>query len=89
MNKIKKKIIFLVNIDSFFVSHRIQIAEKMIKCGYEVHIATEFTTYKKTLIRKGFKTHDIAFNRNSLNFFKAFLCIVQFFFLIIKAPRFS
>ena len=43
----KKKILFLVNIDSFFVSHRLPIAG--IKKGFDVHIATEFSTFKKKL----------------------------------------
>ena len=80
----KKKIIFLVNMDSFFISHRFQIATNLLQNGFEVHIATEFTSYKNFLIKKGFKTHDINFNRNSTNIFKAFACILQIFFLINK-----
>ena len=57
----KRKIIFLVNTDSFFVSHRLPIADKMLKSGYEVHIATEFSKHKNMFIKKGFKVHNINF----------------------------
>jgi len=78
----KKKIIFLVNIDSFFLSHRLPVAKQLLLNGYEVHIATEFTKHKKMLSRMGFKTHSINFNRNSLNVFKVISPIFQIFFLI-------
>ena len=80
----KKKIIFLVNVDSFFVSHRLEIASQLLIDGFEVHIATEFKSYKKLLKKKGFITHDIDFKRNSLNLFKAFISLAQIFFLIKK-----
>jgi len=80
----KKKIIFLVNVDSFFISHRLPIAKELLKKGYEVHIATEFTAYKKKIMRMGFKTHDINFNRNSLNLFRALVVCFQIFFLFLK-----
>ena len=50
-------ILFLVNTDSFFVSHRLPIAKKLLQLGYEVHIATDFTKYKSQLLKKGFKTY--------------------------------
>jgi glycosyltransferase involved in cell wall biosynthesis len=80
----KNKIIFLVNVDSFFVSHRLPIAKQLLLDGYEVHIATQFTRYKKTLLKMGFNTHDINFNKNSVNLLKAILPIFQIFFLIRK-----
>ena len=80
----KNKIIFLVNVDSFFVSHRLPIAKKLLLDGYDVHIATQFTRYKKMLLKMGFKAHDINFNKNSVNLLKAILPIFQIFFLIRK-----
>ena len=59
----KKKIIFIVNIDSFFVSHRLQIATTLLSEGYEVHLATEFTKHKSKLDKMGLITHNIKFNR--------------------------
>ena len=80
----KNKIIFLVNVDSFFVSHRLPIAKQLLLDGYDVHIATQFTRYKKKLLKMGFNTHEINFNKNSVNLLKAILPIFQIFFLIRK-----
>ena len=80
----KNKIIFLVNVDSFFISHRLPIAKQLLRDGYDVHIATQFTRYKKMLLKMGFKAHDINFNKNSVNLLKAILPIFQIFFLIRK-----
>lgn len=38
-----KKILFIVNVDWFFISHRLSIATEAIRQGYEVHIATRVT----------------------------------------------
>ena len=78
----KKKIFFLSNLDSFFLSHRIDIGKKMLKEGYEVHIGTEFTKYEKDFVKLGFKTHKINFYRNSFNFLKGIHSIIQIFFLL-------
>jgi glycosyltransferase involved in cell wall biosynthesis len=80
----KKKIFFLVNIDSFFLSHRFAIAQKLLRKGYEVHIATEFTKHKTYFIKSGFKIHNIKFYRNSYNLFKAIYSLTQIFFLLKK-----
>lgn len=79
-----KKIIFLVNTDIFFISHRLSIAKQLLKTGFEVHIATEFTKYRNQLKKLGFKTHEINFYRNSLNFFKNIISIFQIFLLLRK-----
>ena len=84
MNKISKKIVYLVNTDSFFISHRIRIADQLKKNGYEIHIATEFTNYKNLLKKKGFITHDIRFNKNSLNILLALVPLLQIMFLLFK-----
>ncbi len=83
-NNQKKKIIFIVNIDSFFISHRLPVAEELIKIGYEVHLATEFTKYKRKISKIGIKTHHVDFNRNSLNIFFALKAIFQIFLIIFK-----
>ena len=49
-----KKILFIVNLDKFFVSHRLPIALAAKDAGYEIHIATQFTTEKNKLKNLGF-----------------------------------
>ena len=58
-----KKILFIVNLDSFFLSHRIDIAISAQKNGYEVHLATVFTKHKKKLKKYGFKLYPINISR--------------------------
>ena len=77
-----KKIVFLVNTDSFFISHRLPIAKQLLKSGFEVHIATEFTKYRSQLKKIGFKTHEINFYRNSFNFFNIIISTFQIFFML-------
>lgn len=79
-----KKIIFLVNVDSFLISHRLEIAKELLNKGYQVHIAAQFTSYEKILKKEGFQTHNIRFNRNSTDLFRALYVAFQVFFLIKK-----
>ena len=72
----KKKILFLVNIDSFFVSHRLPIAEKLLKKVLMYILLQNFQLLKK-LNSLGFKTHQINFNRNSYNILKALISLIQ------------
>ncbi|WP_158116957.1 glycosyltransferase family 4 protein [Vibrio cincinnatiensis] len=64
-----KKLLFVVNVDWFFVSHRLPIALKAIEQGYDVHLACAFSDKKNLLEKYGITCHDIAFSRsgNSLN----------------------
>ena len=79
-----KKIIFLINIDSFLISHRFELAKELLKKGFEVHIAGQFTTHQNMLKKKGFKTHEINFNRNSTNLLRALYVAFKVFLLIRK-----
>ncbi len=76
----KGKILFITNVDWFFISHRLEIGLKAISEGYEVHIATGFTDCKNDLISKGFITHEIDIDRCKTNIFnslKTFLHILM------------
>ena len=80
----KKKIFFLDNLFIFFVSHILQIARAMLSEGFEVHVATEFTKYKSKFKKMGFVTHNINFNRNSVNIITLLLSLIEIFFLLRK-----
>ena len=76
--KIKnKKILFIVNIDSFFVSHRLPIALELIKKKYDVHLATQITEHYDFLVTLGIKVHHLNLSRSNINFFTN---IKEFFF---------
>lgn len=65
----KNKILFIVNIDWFFVSHRIPIAIEALNKGYEVHIAAKFTDKKEKLEDLGFILHSIEYERGGMGLF--------------------
>ncbi|MBS3798476.1 glycosyltransferase family 4 protein [Pseudoalteromonas sp. BDTF-M6] len=59
-----RKLLFVVNVDWFFVSHRLPIAQEAMKLGYDVHLASSFSTKKEYLEGLGIKCHDINFSRS-------------------------
>ncbi|KTD60734.1 glycosyltransferase family 4 protein [Legionella shakespearei] len=65
----KKKLIFVVNVDWFFISHRLPIAEAALQMGYEVHIAASLTSHAEALKAKGFIVHPLKIDRSSKNLF--------------------
>ena len=60
----EKKILFIVNTDWFFLSHRLPIALEAMRQGYEVHIATGLTDKLTTLKDHGFIVHPLSLNRS-------------------------
>ena len=65
----KRKLLYVVNVDSFFVSHRLPIALSAIQQGYEVHIATVLTDCKSLLESQGLVVHPIHLPRSSNGIF--------------------
>jgi glycosyltransferase involved in cell wall biosynthesis len=61
---LKSKILIVVNVDWFFVSHRLPIAIQAIKEGYEVHLSCCFTDKKEELRGMGLVLHEINFSRS-------------------------
>lgn len=59
-----KKILFVVNVDWFFTSHRLPIALKSISKGYEVHLACTDTGKLQELTRLGINVHELSFSRS-------------------------
>lgn len=58
------KLLIVVNVDWFFISHRLPIALKALECGYEVTVACRFTEHKTELASMGFNVIDIPFSRS-------------------------
>ena len=65
------KLLFLVNVDWFFVSHRLPIAIEAISKGYEVHVATTVTSKRAMLEELGLIVHDIDIPRSSISIYAA------------------
>ena len=62
-----KRVLFVVNVDWFFESHRLAIAKKAIQSGYEVHIGCKNTGRFAFFESLGIKTHSIDFSRSDTN----------------------
>lgn len=62
-NTSMKKLLFLVNVDWFFISHRLPIAITALKHGYEVHIATSITNKQAELESYGLVVHPLSISR--------------------------
>lgn len=52
-----KKVLFVVNSYSFFISHRLPIALKLIRLGVQVHVASGDSDLKGTLESQGINHH--------------------------------
>lgn len=81
----KVKILFLVNVDWFFVSHRLPIAAAAARKGFEVHVATSLTDKAHIIKNSGFILHNIPLSRGStgpLSSFKTFLAIIKIFYTV-------
>ena len=63
--KNNKTILFIVNSDWFFLSHRLPIAKKTLEKGYSVHLACEISEKRKELEKYEIKLHDIKIKRSS------------------------
>lgn len=61
-----RKLLFVVNVDWFFLSHRLPIAIEAMRQGYEVHIATALTDQLAVLQDYGFVVHPLTLNRSGV-----------------------
>ena len=73
------KLLFVVNVDWFFHSHRFPIALQALSEGFEVHIATTFTkaSYKKLFEDSGLIVHPLNFDRSANNILVMFTTFSQ------------
>ena len=77
-NKNKKSLLFVVNADWFFLSHRLPIAKKAIEKGYNVHLVTEVTTKRKEIEQYGIYLYEIKFKRSSTSVFDSLFLFIKF-----------
>lgn len=60
-----RTLMFVVNVDWFFLSHRLPIALAALRDGYQVHIATGLTDKRAELEHHGLVVHPLALERSS------------------------
>jgi glycosyltransferase involved in cell wall biosynthesis len=80
------RLLFVVNVAWFFISHRLALAEAAKRAGWEVHIAAGAATPAEIslLTNAGFHFHDIALERSSRNPLKNAALFVRFIRLYRK-----
>jgi len=79
-------LLFVVNVDWFFLSHRLPIALEAMRQGYQVHIATGLTDKQGELQRNGLVVHPLALDRSSAGLGNAWRTMVQLW-RIFRAVR--
>lgn len=79
-----KKLLFLVNVDWFFLSHRLPIAIAAQKKGYEVHIALGITEHYETLKSYNFVIHKLPITRKRSNIFTELRAFISILILLLK-----
>lgn len=65
----KPRLLFVVNTDWFFVSHRLPIAEAAIRAGYDVHVACTLTGAHKKIEAVGAVVHALQIARGGRRLF--------------------
>lgn len=74
-----KKILFVANVDWFFISHRLCIAEKAKKIGYDVYVACDDSGRADEIKSKGIKFIDFKFSRSGTNLMSEFKTLRNFY----------
>lgn len=77
---------FVVNVDWFFLSHRLPIALEAVRRGYSVHVATGLTDRLAELEMYGLVVHPLALDRKGLGIRNALRTIGQLW-RIFRAVR--
>lgn len=60
------RLLFVVNVSWFFISHRLQLAVQATRAGYDVHIATEICSEEDAAVIRsaGLTLHDVRIGRS-------------------------
>ncbi|QBL09809.1 glycosyltransferase family 1 protein [Rheinheimera sp. D18] len=80
----QKKLLFVVNVDWFFVSHWLPLARAAKCAGYEVHVATNVSEKADVMSDEGFICHDLAIDRSGTNPLIELLSAIAIFRLMKK-----
>jgi hypothetical protein len=67
MSNNNKKLLIVVNVDWFFISHRLCIAEQALKEGWDVYVLGEDTGRATEIESKGISFINLPFSRSGTN----------------------
>jgi len=76
---LKTKILFVANVDWFFISHRLIIAEEAKKNGFDVIVAAKDTGRSQEIIDKGIQFINLSFSRSGTNLIREFITLIKVF----------
>lgn len=82
--KSNKTILFVVNVDWFFLSHRLPLAKEAIKRGYSVYLASKNTGHRNKVEELGVKFIELDFDRSGRNPIREFNLIIKLRALFIS-----
>ncbi len=71
------KILFLITEDWYFLSHRLLIAERAVKEGFEVAVATRINKNSDNICNHGFKVIPITMKRSDKNIIKEIKALLE------------
>ena len=77
-----RKLLFILNELTYFISHRLPIAIAAREAGYEIHIATGTSVPPQRIQEEGFIYHPIPLSRSGRNIFYEFLTLVAIYRLM-------
>ncbi len=72
-----KKLLYVINVDWFFVSHFLPLALEAKKRGYDVSIACGLTDKRDYLLSQGFHVYPLKISRGGTNIFKEISVLFQ------------
>ena len=71
-----KRLVYIVNVDWFFISHRLPLALHALKNGWEVYLLTKDTGRKVDLENQRIKVFNVPFGRASINPIEELKCVM-------------
>lgn len=83
MKEKKNVLLYYVNTDWGFLSHRLELAKKALSEGYEVHLMTNITDHKKFIENEGIIIHESNLSRG-FNILKDVTAIYSFIRTVLK-----
>lgn len=80
----RPRLLFVVNVDWFFLSHRLPIARAARDAGYDVHIATRVTLAPTEVEQHGFTLHPLDIDRRSASLWQALKLVLKLRHLMLS-----
>lgn len=82
----KKKLLLVINEDTFFLSHRYRIAELASNSGWDVTLVTKDTGHRKEIEDQGYKYLELPINPTGMNIFQE-LKTYRFLYKLFKENK--